>query len=823
MNNKVAEVWTEDKVINELQNTFNKDNIHRQSETHSISQDLKLALNGGKPEAIIVEDGRPYILIEVKGAKQSFDKAKSETKEYLNTVYKNGIRIPFGLAVKEENICVYYLDKDGCIIECVDQNNNEIDFIPTKDEFQNLQKNFGKIVIESNDELTSNDLQKFCNDVNKELHSDGIVENERAKVFTAFLISLLDSGFRTKYLNESARADKVEEYKNSGSLKDGEYMNAVFNSVSKDVASIIQQIEETKGIKISKKIKDSLETKEGCAIWNLTGKMLSNTDSGKFVKKLFNSAYLLGDIYETFYTYAGKNSTGQYFTPRHAVEFMVELTEIIRGKKIDYMNDIIYDPACGVGGFLISGFKKAIHNARISEHEKAKEIMGMNGLFGVEFAPDVASIAKINLLLRGDGRTGIIEGDSLDGSIASKLDAISQKRKQELSGNKYFIDRKIRPTITLMNPPFPAKKEDPKAYEFITHAIEVSEVGSYIAALIPTSCILKAGTAKNNKGKNNEQQFRQETLKNCQLKAVITLPQDLFAPKATINTSIIILEKTGKPHKTTNDIIFSRCNFDGYKLNKATGVRKLDEQKKIDNDFYNLNNIWLADYFQKNNLNVPLKFINWKLSKIEVDSGAEWTPEPRLTGKTLVPDVIENFKEIYSQLLGSSIYKSIQNGTLDFSNFKSRTYDITPVEISKTEKALKRKFNSSSIKVSDLFTYKNGNFKGDLENLDKYGNVAIVSASEFNNGIVGYINSVNSISTNANGISVAKNGKPCVCRVQTQDMCLLTGDVLFIKPKIKLNEKHLLILASVLEQKQWRFSYGRKLTWDRFKDLDIFE
>lgn len=809
-----AEVWTEDKVIQELKNVFGENCIYRREDSQLINESFKTALQRQIPEAIVVDSitNAPYLLFEAKGAKQTFEKAKSETIEYLQNLYKNGFRIPFGLAVKESSICLFYQKNNGEIIECLNQNNDLVNFIPSKTEFDNLLKNEGVIVIGSHDELSGTELQDFCNNVNIILHNNGITENERAKVFTAFLIALLDKEFRTNFLDEKNRNTAVEKRKSD--------MEKVYDHVSNTIRKIIEDIEDTKKITISNKIK-ALETNEGKAIWVLTGNLISQSNLNDFIVKLFNSVYLLGDIYETFYTYTGKNSMGQYFTPRHVVEMMVNLTEKIRGSYIDYRKDIVYDPACGVGGFLVSAFKKSINNARLDEQELAKEIMGLNGLFGVEYAPDVASIAKINLLLRGDGKTGIIEGDSLNDNIISKLDKFEKERKQQLEENKLLIDRKIRPTITLMNPPFPAKADDPKAYEFILHAIDISSEGAYISALIPTSCILKSG--KESSGKINETQFRKKALENCQLKAVITLPQDLFYPKASINTSIVILEKTGKPHKTTEDIVFARCNNDGYKPNKSTGIRTLEENKKTTNDLYLLLHKWLPEYTSNTKYDLPLKFINGRLLPDEVKNGSEWTPEPRITGKTLYEEVISNYKEIYSQLLGTAIFKQIQNNSLDFNSFKNRTNTINASKIDKLNKTLVKIFKKSDVRISDLFKYENGKFKGDLELLEKNGDVAIVSASEFNNGILGYTDVLSCQNIKQYGISVAKNGKPCVCRVQTEDKCVLTTDVLWIEPKIKINERNLLLLASVLEQKQWRFSYGRKLTWDRFKDLKIFE
>ena len=65
---------------------------------------------------------------------------------------------------------------------------------------------------------------------------------------------------------------------------------------------------------------------------------------------------------------------------------------------------------------------------------------------------------------------------------------------------------------------------------------------------------------------DNETLFRKKNLEKCQLKAVITLPADIFYPKANVNTSIVVLQKTNIPHDIKQTVIFSRCDDDGHTL-----------------------------------------------------------------------------------------------------------------------------------------------------------------------------------------------------------------------------------------------------------------
>src|SRR5690606_11056038 len=83
-----------------------------------------------------------------------------------------------------------------------------------------------------------------------------------------------------------------------------------------------------------------------------------------------------------------------------------------------------------------------------------------------------------------------------------------------------------RPTIALLNPPFPEDKKAYQSFEFIEHALRVLEEGGWLAAIVPPAPIVsdeKASSA-----------FRERVLRHAQLEAVFSLPADLFQPGASV-------------------------------------------------------------------------------------------------------------------------------------------------------------------------------------------------------------------------------------------------------------------------------------------------
>ena len=94
----------------------------------------------------------------------------------------------------------------------------------------------------------------------------------------------------------------------------------------------------------------------------------------------------------------------EYFTPRHIVRFMVRLLNP------KFMGETVYDPFCGTGGFLTESFKHISQQAKLSRTTAEK--LHNKTVFGSEITT-TARIAKMNMILFGDGHSGVSQRDSL--------------------------------------------------------------------------------------------------------------------------------------------------------------------------------------------------------------------------------------------------------------------------------------------------------------------------------------------------------------------------------------------------------------------------
>ena len=152
---------------------------------------------------------------------------------------------------------------------------------------------------------------------------------------------------------------------------------------------------------------------------------------------------IIGKFYSEFLRYAGITDVkkGIVLTPSHITSFFANLLEQLLelGPK-----DVIFDPCCGTGSFLIAGMNKIdniIENSELRD-KKEKEMQFRNEqLLGFEKNTTMYILAISNMLFRGDGKSKIY-----------KIDFFSEQALEILNETK--------PTIGFINPPYAGKDND---------------------------------------------------------------------------------------------------------------------------------------------------------------------------------------------------------------------------------------------------------------------------------------------------------------------------------------------------------------------------
>ncbi|SFL79966.1 N-6 DNA methylase [Halanaerobium salsuginis] len=279
-----------------------------------------------------------------------------------------------------------------------------------------------------------------------------------------------------------------------------------------------------------------------------------------------------GKAFEIFLssTFRGKG-LGQFFTPRKIVNFMVKLVDF----KID---DVVLDPACGTGGFLIGAFNKIMDiidktpKSYFSQFNTTKEAyietIKKNNILGIDAEPRAAKTAKMNMIMWGDGER-VYRGNGLDNKTKSNI---------EYPFEENGID------VILANPPFGSKEENDdilNKYElsdvknlteclFIEKSIKYLRPEGTLAIVIPDSIL----------GSKSLKGVRDFIEENTIIKAIISLPNYTFRQSGvqTINSSILVVEKLPEDYFKEKERLEDE-------LKKVQDKKIKDELKKLKDNF----------------------------------------------------------------------------------------------------------------------------------------------------------------------------------------------------------------------------------------------
>lgn len=251
----------------------------------------------------------------------------------------------------------------------------------------------------------------------------------------------------------------------------------------------------------------------------------------------------LGDAFEYLLSVLGsQGDAGQFRTPRHIIDFMVELAN-------PQKHETVLDPACGTAGFLISSYKHILKGnckknpGDLLTTEEQKNLL--TNFKGYDISPDMVRLSLVNMYLHGFVQPQIMEYDTLT----------SEDRWSE------YAD------VILANPPFMSPKGGIKPHKkfsvqsnrsevlFVDYITEHLTATGRAAVIVPEGIIFKSAKAY--------KALRKMLVEN-HLYAVISLPAGVFNPYAGVKTSILLMDR--QLSKKTDSILFLKIENDGFGL-----------------------------------------------------------------------------------------------------------------------------------------------------------------------------------------------------------------------------------------------------------------
>ena len=309
-----------------------------------------------------------------------------------------------------------------------------------------------------------------------------------------------------------------------------------------------------------------------------------------------------GHAYEEIVGSNLRGDRGEFFTPRNVCNMAVLMLDPSEGQ-------LILDPACGTGGFLISGMNHVIEKIRASELEKWKgdnkraELKIVNRIakfagsciVGLDFNPELVKATKMNMVMNNDGAGGLYQANSL----ASPATWEEGLRDRLLLNNVDLI---------FTNPPFGSKipvddpailekfdlghswsydedtdtwsmgegtqKSQPPEILFIERCVKFLKPGTgRVAMVLPDGILGSPGLGY----------VREWILKHTQIVASIDLHPDTFQPNVSVQTSVLVLQRktdelialeAAADRKNEYDVFMAVANHVGHdKRGNRTYVR----------------------------------------------------------------------------------------------------------------------------------------------------------------------------------------------------------------------------------------------------------
>ncbi len=276
--------------------------------------------------------------------------------------------------------------------------------------------------------------------------------------------------------------------------------------------------------------------------------------------------------------------SGEFYTPRPIIRFIAQQVD-------PRLGEIVLDPACGTGGFLVEALD---HLApKVTTTDQLRDLH--ENLRGIEKKPLPFLLGMMNLVLHGVGQPNITRGNALAQSITQ-------------------IGKARRVDVVLTNPPFggeeeksiqanfPADKQTAEtAWLFLQLVIRMLKDGGRCGIVVPNGLLFGGGVGA---------RIKKQLLTECNLHTIVRLPDGAFAPYTDIPSNLLFFDKTGR----TKEIWY-------YQIPPPQGRKKYSKTKPMRFEEFADCQVWWANRVENDQA--------WRVPIADIEANDEYNLDLR--------------------------------------------------------------------------------------------------------------------------------------------------------------------------------------------------
>ena len=616
---------------------------------------------------------------------------------------------------------------------------------------QNIERYYNEVV-RGNEPIEQVELKEVLRRSAK-LHEDlrnyaNLGETEKPLVVSAILLALNEPSFSTEQLTgDSIKTDGMKIF---------DALSIYLERVEVKPAAKKQMVLNQFNLIRDRSILSEIDTRLGRTPLRYFAEYLDS----HILSAIQNNSPedVLGRFYGEFIKYSGGDgqTLGVVLTPKHITELMAELLDV-------RADDKVLDPCCGTGSFLIAAMNRMLRKA--TSDEERKDIRSQK-LHGIELRENMFAIATTNMIMRGDGKSNLRQGDFFREDI---LDLQSQ----------HF-------TVGLMNPPYSQGKNKTNQHlselKFICHLLDVLAPEARCAVIVPQSVM--AGTSREDKID------KQYILDNHTLEGVITLNSDTFYGVGV--SPVIAVFSAHVPHPKDKLCKFVNFKDDGYELFPHVGLLATNDAPCRRKHFLDVWRQGLSDH---------VSFI----VRCTVRPEDEWLHSYYFFNED-IPDHSE-----FAQTMAdyrSFVFSQIVHGR------KNLFEAPTPLPANDEEYAKDGQIEWKPFFLTELFDIEKGN-QNNMNSMQD-GDIPLVSARNQDNGYKRFVadNGKKRFSGHCLTLNIDGDGGAGIAYYQPSEM-MLDSHVVALYPKIEVSRDALLFISRCITKQRALFGHARSINASR--------